>query len=29
LNYPKCFEMLQVPQYCLKYFFWGGRNLAP
>ncbi len=25
LNYPKCFEMLQVPQLCLKCFFLGGQ----
>jgi hypothetical protein len=22
-NYPKCFEMLQVAQFCLNLFFWG------
>jgi hypothetical protein len=27
LSYPKCFEMLQVAQYCLKCFFFGGQIL--
>jgi len=26
LNYPKCFEMLEVAQYCLKCFFWGAKS---